>query len=278
MEPVFEYLNYREYLGDYFAEKKAQHSFYSCRLFSQKMGFKSPNFMKLVIESQRNLTKDSVFKITKGLKFNKKEAEYFENLVFFNQSKSLDEKNFYLKSVLKFRKQTSPHKVEKEELKYFTNWYHPVIRELVCAVDFSGDYKKLGKSLIPAITADEAKRSVKLLVELGYITQEKGQYCLTSTNISTGPQIRSVAVSNYHREMISLASESIERFPAAERNITSLTLSLSKETSDVIVKKIEEFRKELLMLAEADKCANKVTQINFQLFPLSDTMDKEADK
>ncbi|MFC1585829.1 TIGR02147 family protein [Fibrobacterota bacterium] len=276
MKSIFEYLNYREFLRDFFMEKKQKHSFYSYRLFSEKAGFKSPNFLKLVMEKQRNLTKDSLFKVCKGLKLRKKEAEYFENLVFFNQSKTLDEKNHYLKGVMRHRKQDDPHNVEKDELKYFSKWYHPVIRELVCAQDFKADFRHLGKCVIPAISAEEAESSVKLLTELGYIEKNRdGTWIMKIANITTGPQIRSVAVSNYHREMLSLASQAIERFPASERNITSQTLSLSEESVKIVVDKIKELRKELFVLAEEDKQKGRVMQVNFQVFPLSADHEKE---
>ncbi|MBD3316782.1 MAG: TIGR02147 family protein [Chitinivibrionales bacterium] len=136
MKDLFEHMNYREYLADYYAEKKARRACYSYRLFSRKAGFASPNFLKLVIEGQRNLSKDSVFKFSKALGFNKREAEYFENLVFFNQSKTLEEKNAYLSNLMRFRGRVDPAKIERSEYAYFSQWYHPVIRELIASVDF----------------------------------------------------------------------------------------------------------------------------------------------
>ncbi len=137
----------------------------------------------------------------------------------------------------------------------------------------------IGDDWMVAISADEAERSVKLLVELGYIKKRSdGTYKMMSTNITTGPQIRSVAVSNYHNEMLNLASQSIERFTAAERNITSQTLSLSDESIKIAVEKLNELRKELFILAEEDKKANRVMQINFQIFPLSSGFDREVEQ
>lgn len=275
MKDIFEYLNYRQYLGDFFLFKKEKLSFYSYRLFSEQAGFKSPNFLKLVIEGKRSLTKDSVYKFCKGLRLKKTESDYFEALVFFNQAKTLEEKNYYLASLVKFRKKFEPHKIENQELKYFSNWYHPVIRELVCAYDFQDDFKKLGKFTIPAISPIEAEKSVRLLEELHYIIRKSdGKYEVSDLHVSTGPQIKSIAVSNYHKEMISLASESIERFSTQQRNITSLTLLISENTKEIIVKKIEALRKELLTLAESDIHANQVTQVNFQVFPLSEKMNE----
>lgn len=267
-------MNFREYLRDYYESKKREHSFYSFRLFSQKAGFASPNFFKLVIEGKRNLSKESTFKFSKALGHNKKEAEYFENLVFFNQSKTLEAKNLYLGYLMKFRRKADPRKIEESEYAYYSKWYHPVIRELACALDFNGDYKKLGRAVVPAISAAEAEKSIKLLEELGFINKAStGRYEGTIATLTTGPQVRSLAVANYHKEMMRLASESIERFPAARRDITSLTLGVSDGTYAAMVAKIGDLRRELLELSEADKQCTQVVQMNFQLFPLSLHLD-----
>ena len=274
MKQLFEYLNYRDYLRDYYEHKKREHAFYSFRLFSQKAGFTSPNFFKLVIDGKRNLSKESAFKFSKALGHKKKEADYFENLVFFNQSKTLEEKNNYLANLMKFRKKSDPQKIEESEYAYYSNWYNPAIRELVTAIDFKGDYKKLGRSVVPAISASDAEKAVGLLLELGFIRKDgKGTYSKTMASLTTGPQVRSIAVANYHKAMMARASESIERFPADKRDISSLTISVSEGTFSAIVAKIAEIRREFLEMSDADKNSRKVIQVNFQVFPISQTID-----
>ena len=270
MKHLYEYMNYRDYLRDSYDEKKRDHPFYSFRLFSQKAGFSSPNFLKLVIDAKRNLSKESVFKFSKALSHNKKEAEYFENLVFFNQSKTLEEKNAYLSKLMKYRRKSDPKKIEESEYSYYSEWYHPVIRELVTAIDFKGDYKTLGHAVIPPISPVEAEKSVKLLLDLAFIEKtDNGRYAKSTATLTTGPLVRSIAVANYHKAMMQRASESIERFPSNQRDISSLTLSVSGETMGAMIEKLREFRKELLDIAEADKNPGMAVQINFQLFPLS---------
>ncbi len=271
MKPIFEYMNYREFLRDYYSEKKEQHAFYSYRLFSQKAGFKSPNFLKLVIEGERNLSKDSVFKFAKALNLKKKEADYFENLVFFNQSESLEEKNAYLTKLMRHRAKPGAKKMEKGEYSYYSEWYHPVIRDLVGAVNFRDNFKMLGQAVAPSISAAEAEKSVKLLLDLGFIrTDGNGTYWKTSASLTTGPVVRSVAIANYHKAMLQLASESIERFPSSQRDVESLTVSVSEETYRIMMKRASDFLlNELLPLAEADKNNERVAQVNLQIFPLS---------
>ncbi len=270
MRPVVEYMNYREYLRDYYEERKAGSSPFSYRLFSEMAGFKAPNLLKLVIDGTRNLTKQSVLKFARALRLNRRDAEYFEDLVFFNQSETLEDKNEYLQRVMKVRGSNDPRKIEQSEYEYYSAWWHPVVRELVVAVDFGGDYKRLGAMVVPAISAADAQKSVELLVRLGFIrSNAAGRYEQAAATLSTGVRVRSVAVANYHREMMKLAAESIERFDAGTRDITSLTLGVSEQTRAIVVEKVRQFRRELLAIAEAETHPQQVVQLNFQVFPLS---------
>jgi uncharacterized protein (TIGR02147 family) len=142
MVRILDYMNYREYLRDFFKEKKRELRFYSYRLFSLKAGLRSPNFLKLVIKGERNLSKQSVYKFSKALSLSKKETDYFENLIFFNQSKTLDEKNFFLSRIMEYRDSCDPCKIEETEYDDYSHWYNPVIRELVGTADFKGDFRR----------------------------------------------------------------------------------------------------------------------------------------
>jgi uncharacterized protein (TIGR02147 family) len=270
MKSVFDYMNFRDYLRDYYTEKKAQQSYFSYRLFSEKAGFKSPNFLKLVIDGQRNLTKDSVFKFCKAMRLNKKECDYFENLVFFNQSKTLDEKNAYLANVMKHRNRGDPRRIEQTELSYYSEWYHPVIRELVVAVDFGGDYGKLARALIPSITAQEAERSIKLLSELGFIEPDnKGGFRKASASLTTGSVVKSIGVANYHRLMMTLGEQAIGRFGVSDRDIECLTVGVSEQTYRNMMTRAHEFLMEMLKMAGEDAKNERIVQMNVQVFPLS---------
>jgi uncharacterized protein (TIGR02147 family) len=270
MISVFDYMNYRDFLRDYYEEKKQAHAFYSYRLFAQKAGFKSPNFLKLVIEKKRNLSKESVFKFCKALGLKKKECEYFENLVFFNQSESLEEKNVYLTRLVRYHANGAQKKIAQSEMAYYRDWFNPVIRELICARDFGEDYKKLGQAVAPSISAVEARHSVELLLRLKYIErQPDGSFRKTSASLTTGPAVRSIAVANYHKAMIALGAESIERFRAAQRDIESVTVSVSPATYEAIKGRANEFMMELLHMAENDARCDQIAQVNIQVFPLS---------
>jgi uncharacterized protein (TIGR02147 family) len=85
MKSIYGYANYRAFLKDFYYEKKRNNPYYSYRLFSMKAGFRAPNLLKLVMDGDRNLTRNSLAKFVRALKLGEHEAQYFETLVARNQ-------------------------------------------------------------------------------------------------------------------------------------------------------------------------------------------------
>jgi uncharacterized protein (TIGR02147 family) len=276
---VFDYRDYRSFLRDMFACRKGGERAFSYRIFASKAGFASPNFLKLVIEGQRNLTNGSIAKVAKGFGLGRKEREFFENLVFMNQSTTHEEKDHYYRKMMAGRSCARTRKLEKAQYDYFSKWYYPVIREIIAMGEELQAPEALAALLSPSITAREAAKALAAMEELGLIRKDgAGKWEQCDQALTTGPEVRSMAVFNFHREMIGLALESLGRHPSAERDITALTLSVSNSLLPELKKRIAAFRKELLDLACADEHSDRVFQMNFQLFPLTDRVTQEGEK
>jgi uncharacterized protein (TIGR02147 family) len=269
MVNIFEYTDYREYLKVYFAERKKKDPKFSHRWLAQKMDLATSNFIMLVMQGKRNLNRSLCFKISEVFKHSHKEAAYFENMVNFLQAKNSKEKDLYFSRMISLRKNLKVDKIEEWQYEYYSNWYNPVIRELVTNPGFNRDANTLAKTLVPAITPTQAKRSIELLLKLGLIKKKGKRYIQRSPFISTGPEVNSLAVANFHKKMGELAIESLDRIPKNERNITASTIYISQKTFDTIRNKIEDFRKEILELADSNIDDERVYQLNFQIFPVS---------
>ena len=94
---LFEYENYRSFLKDYFTFSKQQLPQFSYRYFAQKAGFRSPNFLKLVMDGKRNLSSQSIEQFSKAFKLSSIESEFFSYLVHFNQSEDDAQKILWAK-------------------------------------------------------------------------------------------------------------------------------------------------------------------------------------
>jgi len=273
---IFEYDNYRAYLGDLYKLYKETKPHFSYRYFSQKAGFRSPNFLKLVIEGKRNLSAESIEKFTNALKLGKKETEFFRVLVYLNQARTVGEKKIYAEQLMQFRPFRYIHPLRQDQYRYYADWHNIAVRELTMLPEFSEDPAWIARRLVPPISPQQAQKALDLLLQLGLLKRdESGRLVQADAFISTGDEVTSTSVADYHRTMIRMGAEAMDRFAGPDRDISSVTMTLSEKNFQEIKTLIQRFRKELLAIADQDQSPEGVYQVNFQLFPLAKGAGKE---
>src|SRR5262245_35695049 len=95
---VFEYVDYRAYLRDYYAHAKRARRGFSHRAFSRRVGLGSPNHLKRVMDGTRNLTLDMANRFAEALGLSGDAGEYFVQLVRLGQGRtSLERSRVYEK-------------------------------------------------------------------------------------------------------------------------------------------------------------------------------------
>ncbi|MBO7104166.1 MAG: TIGR02147 family protein, partial [Fibrobacter sp.] len=207
---IFEYLDYREFLKDYYNAKKEANPAFSLRVFSDKIGFKAKDFISRVMNGGKNLSSQSIPKVASGLRLGKHEAEFFVALVKFNQAETTDERNIafeQMQAVLKVvRFAEKQHLLGHAQYMVYSDWRHLTIRSLIGMFGFDGNYEALAKQVRPNITVEQAKQSVKLLEECQLIKKdESGKYVLTESAITTGDRTSKLALRGYHQNCLKLA-------------------------------------------------------------------------
>ncbi|MBT3182056.1 MAG: TIGR02147 family protein, partial [Deltaproteobacteria bacterium] len=246
MVNVFTYLDYRKFLKDRFDEMKEARSTFSHRSFAKSAGFRSSNYILLIMQGKRNLSSEAIIKVAKALKLKKKEAEFFENLVRFDQSKMDAEKNFYYEKIATNRQYADARPLEKGHYKYYSHWYIPVIREMVLLDDFQDDPKWIAQNITPHITIQEARDALDVLLEIGLVERgSDGKLIQSDPHLTSGDEVQNLNIANFQREMIQLAARSIGETKPKEREIGSVTFAVSKENLPEVKKMIREFRSRL---------------------------------
>jgi uncharacterized protein (TIGR02147 family) len=275
---LFTYLDYRKYLKDAFEAMKARDPKASYRSVAKEAGFTSPNFLQLVIAGKRNLHSSQFPGAVRALGLNKQEADFFANLVGFEQAKDFEEKNFHYQKMLRSRKYAVTKAVEKGQFEYFDQWYHPAVRELLVHRECDGSAAWIADRIQPRITEPQAEKSIELLERLGLVKREEstGKWAQTDAVISTPAEVASLAVANYHRSVLKLASDSIETFSSSERDLRAVTLGIPKSLFPEVKRRMEEFWRDLLGMAEGQKGVEDVIQVNLQLFPMAKERTSQA--
>jgi uncharacterized protein (TIGR02147 family) len=238
---------------------------------AKELGFPSPNYIKLVMDGQRNIGLRSIDRLLRGLQLRDREKEYFSHLVLFSQAKTNSEKNHFYVLMSSVRSPINSTALTTGVYRYYNEWYHSIVRELITREKPPVKAIVIAKKIKPHVTVTQVKKSIDLLLELGLIVaNENGTYSQSSHVLETEHDVVSVGIRNYHLKMIDIAKECIDSEPYDKREISSLTLCISGDAMVRIKNLFKEFEQELLYIARESNDPKHVYQANFQFFPLTE--------
>ena len=267
---IYHFFDYREYLNAEYSARKQHDKGFSHRLFSREAGISSPNYLYRVLKGERTLGCAYIAKFSRALHLTPRENRYFSTLVLFNTETEIAKKEALLRTLLSLRYRRGLHRIHDKKLKFFSNWYYPVIRELAVILQCGDDYNLLARNCVPRITSQQAANAVNYLLKTGFLKKDTaGKYIRTDPVISSGNEVKSTVLRNYHRQTLSQSIEALDSIEPENRDISSITLSVSKKTYAVMKKEIQDFRKRLLAMAREDEHPEMVCLAGFQLFPRS---------
>ncbi|MBI2897885.1 MAG: TIGR02147 family protein [Deltaproteobacteria bacterium] len=267
---VFEYTDFRAFLADYYAAEKARRSSFSFRAFARRAGFASPNFLKLVIDGRRNIGEDSIPRFVRALGLDREEGRFFASLVGFGQSRTVEDRNQHFEKIAASRRFRAARKIDGALFEYLSHWYMPAIRELAARVDFREDPEWIGEQLLPAIRPADARKALTTLVTLGLLVRDDtGRLSRGEPTLTTGHDVQSLSVINYHRQMLERAASAIEALPSSRREFGAMTVCVRSGTVAELKERIRRFCEEILERSDRDAQPDAVFQINVQLFQLS---------
>lgn len=225
MKKIIEYTDYRRYIADYYADRKARKSF-TWRDFAKSAGFSSPVYLKLVAEGKYNLSEAAVERVAEAMGLRDWEVDYFKVLVSLNHAKDNESRREYFNEMLRIADVHKATVVEGDSFRFFSDWKNPVIRELAPAMPGAKPLA-MARACISKITATEVSETLAFLTKAGLLKKNAdGSYTQTEQFVTTGPmEITPLAVRQLHRQMGELAIDTIENVSQKERHFSGLTMA-----------------------------------------------------
>jgi len=271
MVDIFDYADYRKFIFDFQIMKSASNPNFSYRYLAQRAGINSSSFYTQIVKGKRNLTKQTVLKTCIALNLSESEAEYFENLVYFNQANTVKEKNIFFEKLVQKQKLRNVRKIDDDQYEYFSAWYHPVIREAVTIMDFGKSYARLGAFINPPISASEAENSVNLLLSLGFLKWDDNKLVQSEPLLTndTSSLFKIHKVTTYQIEMLRRTIEAFDRWQADKRLTSATVFSISKKTYAQFVEIIRNARTQMMKLTKDDNEPDSVYLLSVNLIPMT---------
>ena len=269
MKDILEYTSYRQYIADYYADKKAKSAF-TWQEFTRAAGFSSPVHLKYASEGKLNLSDAAALRVAQAMHLAGYEQDYFCEMVKFDNAKTDAEKKDAFGKMLSIADSVKAKIIEGDSFRYFESWKNPVLRELAPAMPGAKPLA-LARACRPEITAAEVTETLNFLVKAGLLQKDKdGNYKQTERGVTTGPmEVTPIAVREMHRQMGEFALEAIEGVAQDERHFSGLTLGITRDAYEKIVQETAEFRKRVITIATQDDGMDEVYRLNVQFFPMT---------
>ena len=214
---IFDYVDYRLFLKDFYAVRKKENRHFSFRMFAQKAGV-SASLMRDVISGRRRLSVSVASRYIRAMDMTAREADYFILLVQFVNARTNREKNDCYNKMNRLRARLFLKFLGADQYGFYSAWYHSAVRELVALPGFREDPEWIASALKPSITPAQARKSLELMERLGIVRRDRdGRLTQSDPAISSEYDIRTLAMRNFHEQMIDRAKEALDEFPLENR-------------------------------------------------------------
>ena len=269
MKPITEYQDYRQYMQDFYQERKRS-SYFTWRKFASLAGFASPAYLKLVCDGKTSLSKPGVPKVARAMNLEGFDYTYFALLVQFGNAKNDSEKESTLKELERESRMNKIRIVDADAFRYYEDPNCPIIRELAPIMP-GASLGEMASKIRNSTTAADVRDILQFLVKADLLKKNNnGTYEQTQKAVSGSKETIPLVIRTMNQKMTELAARSIAKDPVEERNFSGVTMGIDKPTYDRITKEINLFRKKIVDIANECQKIDQVYQMNLQIFPLTD--------
>lgn len=267
---IFQYTDYREYLRDWFAEKKQLNPRFSHRIFAKKAGYNSSGYYQNVVKGTNRLSRVYLSKFVKAMSLDAKEAKYFEYLLEFNHAKKSEVKEKYY-NLMTALIPVDLFRFKALHREFYSKWYHsPVLKSLELLELTSLDQASLIQDFIyPKLKEGEITESLKLLKSLNMIELREGRWIPKFENVIGGAEVGVKAIRHYQELMIERSKFALNHYDPQVRFFENQTLTISHQDVPEIQSILREAREKIRSIVSQSQGHNQLYHLNFQLFPLS---------
>jgi uncharacterized protein (TIGR02147 family) len=223
---------------------------YSLRAFAKSLNMDSSTLSSL-LRNKRPLSAKMASKILKILDIDESQK-----------------KEIFLASLargVELKDKTQFQNLDEDVFEAISSWEHFAILSLLTVKGFRPNVKAIGARLNigTGVVIDALRR----LEKLGLIAKENGVLKVTNKNLTTTHEMPSRAVREANKQYIEKALYSLEHHSVEDRDMTGITMAVSKKKLKEAKKIIKKFRREICETLE-DEETDDVYRLNVQLFPL----------
>ena len=265
MKSILSYSDYRNYLRDFYEKQKLEVSGYSYKKFSELAGIKSPNYLKLVIDGQRNLTIKNIHDFASVLKLSPQDLQFFEALVLYNQAETSKTKSYYKKRMKEIKGLLKGETTGVQLSKLVDT---PEF--LAMAICLEGQPVDNAVGIVKEMLGVSSMMVEKTIAELqrhNFLIEHEGHYHLKEKNFMLRDKKNTnQVIRHFLKSQLDFSKKSFDAHYQKGGNFLSQTFCIPKEDFDEFSGMLVQLMQEMAEKSDQQEW-DQVVQFNAQLFP-----------
>lgn len=266
---VFTFLDYQEFLQDYFHWMKAS------RIKTKKQVAADAGitdaFLSMISKGKRQASEELIQDLGKSMGLDRSEISYLVLLNRLNRESEFSDQAKVIEQLRRFKDYRKMNSVEAVSAKYLSKWFHVVIREYSYLPDFQLDAKWIKAQLTFPVSVQEIDNAIDFLIENKFIEiNAQGGVSVRERVIELREEALKPALAEFHKQMLFLAVKSIATVPSEERRIVGHTQLIGEETAQKAIRIMQEAEKEVMKLIKSStEKGDRVYQFSFLAIPMT---------
>jgi uncharacterized protein (TIGR02147 family) len=266
---IHRYQDYRSYLRDLVEWRRRTDPAFSFRSLAQASRT-AVGYLSTVLAGKLRLTAKAIAKLGPALGLSEKEMQVLSQLVDVTDGETQNTRAAALEKLERSRDFRENHPQILESYRYLSRWYYVAIREMAALPNFKADPSWIQRRLRGRVPLANVSEALRFLLQHGYLEEgPDGKVRPTERDARCEGEAYRVALGQFHRTMLSLASESLLSVPRDRRLVLGHTLSIAREDYDEVRKILEDALDRIALLEKRDKPKGATYQVTVAAFPLT---------
>jgi uncharacterized protein (TIGR02147 family) len=267
---IFEYIDFKKFLKDWRDAEKKRNPGLTHEYLSAKLGQKNRAYFSDLEKGRRTVGPGVLERLIKLMDLDSDEGKYFRAIVGYGQPSTYEEREFWFEQAVQLN--NTPKKfVDKKTYTFYKKWYHTTIRAYLETCNFKNQYVEASRKLYGRVSPKEVQEAIENLISLGLAAPNSDGYIKpTDKVLSTGDVVKDELLRQYQVSNHDILRSILEKDEPGTHDSTQLTVSVSREGIERIVKRIKQLRSEIISIAHKDeKKADRVYKIAVHAYPES---------
>lgn len=264
---VTDYLDFREYLMEYYRFRKDRRSAFSYQVWADELGFKDRSFLRMILTGRRSLSDANKILFIEKMDFDEIQALYFSHLVSLANAPTSDLKNYHSARLMGLRKLRSERILQKPDEAVHSEPRLLALYVLLGYDDVQKDVTNLAKLL--KVSEDDVQIWLQTLSGLALVEWDpvSHEWRPRSKSFKIADSPGNAIVKEFHRRSLEHAKGCLS-LDAQVRKFRSLLVALNQAQLDKLWQKFSEFAIDVVAEHEGQPMSDRILyQINFNCVP-----------